>query len=134
MSLTPEQIDEMVAESAPMVPWEDRRCWFELSAKQEECFRWLMPNPCFTDEQRFWLGKWVLPVDTETLDELNGLMPPNNVIAPRVAEDETLWINADLLSDALDDRRLSAALPVLGTLPLTYVHTIVWPQPEDDHG
>lgn len=44
------------------------------------------------------------------------------------------FIGADLLSDALDGRRLSALLPILETLPLTYVETIEWPVVEEVEG
>jgi hypothetical protein len=125
MSLTPEQIEKMVDEWAPIM--ENPIPWIDLSPKQEECSRWLMPNPSFTDDQRFWLGKWVLPVTPEQVSDLNALMPPHNVIAPREAEDGSLWVNSDLLSDALDGGRLSALLPILETLPLTYAPGIVWP-------
>lgn len=128
MSLTPEQIEDMVTLSAPLV--ENPLPWSELSPEQQVAFRLLMPDPSFTDEQRFWLGQWVLAVETQQVEALNALMPPNNVIAPREAEDGSLYVGADLLSDALDGRRLAALLPTLETLPLTFAETIVWPEPQ----
>lgn len=128
MSLTQEQIDGMVALSAPLVgnplPWTD------LSPEQQAAFRLLMPDPAFDDTQRFYLGLWAFPVTTEQVDALNNLMPAHHVIAPRAAESGALFIGADLLSDALDGRRLSALLPILETLPLTYAPGIVWPEEE----
>ena len=125
MSLTQDQIDGMVALSAPLVahplPWAD------LSPEQQGAFRLLMPDPAFDDIQRHYLGLWVLPVTSQQVDDLNALMPANSGIAPRAAEDGTLWIGADLLSDALDGRRLSPLLPMLETLPLPYAETITWP-------
>lgn len=124
MILTQEQIDGMVALSAPLVaaplPWTD------LSPEQQGAFQLLMPDPSFDDIQRFYLGLWVLSVTSQQVDDLNALMPPGSVIEPRVAEN-SLFVNADLLSDALDGRRLAALLPVLETLPLTYAETVTWP-------
>lgn len=129
MSLTQEQMDLMVELSAPLV--ENPLPWLELSPDQQDAFRFLMPNPSFGDLQRHFIGLWVLPVTSGQVDDMNALMPPNSVIAPRVAEDGRLFVGADLLSDALDGRRLSATLPVLEALPLTYAETVTWPVEEE---
>lgn len=130
MSLTQEQMDLMVELSAPLV--ENPLSWLGLSPNQQNAFRFLMPDPSFDDTQRHYLGLWMLEISPEQLDDANALMPPNSVIFPRVAEDERLFVGADLLSDALDGRRLSALLPILETLPLTYVDTITFPEPETE--
>jgi hypothetical protein len=125
MSLTLEQIDEMVTLSAPLV--ENPLPWSDLSPEQQTAFRLLMPDPSFTNEQRFWLGQWVLAVTPEQVEAINALMPPNNVVSARESVDGALYVGADLLSDALDGRRLAALLPTLETLPLTFAETIAWP-------
>lgn len=128
MSLTQEQMDLMVLLSAPLV--ENPLPWVSLSPDQQDAFRFLMPNPSFGSLQRHFIGLWVLPVTPEQVEDMNGLMPPNSVIAPRAAADGRLFVGADLLSDALDGKRLSSLLPILETLPLTYVEIISFPEPE----
>lgn len=122
--MTAEQINLIVTLSAPLVgnplPWEG------LSPEQKGAFQLLMPSPSFDADQRFYLSLWWFPVAPEQLDQLNALTPPHMVIQAREAEGQ-LWIGADLLSDALDGRRLAAILPILETLPLTYRPAETWP-------
>lgn len=122
--MTAEQINLVVSFSAPLV--DNPLPWSSLSPEQQDAFRLLMPAPSFDADQRFYLSLWWLPVTPEQLDQLNALTPPHMVIQAREAEGQ-LYIGADLLSDALDGRRLSALLPILETLPLNYRPPETWP-------
>ncbi len=125
MSLTQEQIDGMVALSAPLV--ENPLPWAELSEAQQGAFRLLMPGPGGFDQmQRYWLHQWWLPVTAGQLDVLNGMMPAGSVIEGRASADGGIYIGADLLSDALDGGPLADLLPVLEGIPLTFGLTIAW--------
>lgn len=127
--MTAEKINLVVSLSAPLVA--DPLSWSSLSPEQQDAFRLLMPSPSFDAEQRFYLSLWWLPISVEQLDQLNALTPPRMVIQAREAEGQ-LYIGADLLSDALDGRRLSALLPILETLPITYRPAETWPVAEGE--
>ncbi len=130
MSLTEQQIEEMVALSAPLM--ENPLPWVELSQEQQAAFRLLMPQPSFDSVQRHFLSLWWLPFPSELIDDLNAGCPTGTQIVPREDGDGGLWLSADLLSDALDGRRLSALLPILETLPLIYRPAETWPVAEED--
>lgn len=124
MSLTTEQIELMVQESESLVlnplPWKN------LSQVQHDVFLWLMPNPSFTETQRHYLSLWVLPVTQQQLNDINALMPSHHVVEPRKSLQDHLYINADLLSDAINEGRLSSILSIIDSLPLTYSFMIQW--------
>lgn len=132
--LSQEQIDAMIALSAPLV--ENPLPWSSLSEEQKGMFLLLMPQPeaGFNEVQRFYLSLWWLPVTSEQLDEVNTLCPPNTAIAPRLDAEGNRYIGADLLSDALFGGRLSALEPLLTTLPLTYRQAETWPVPVEEEG
>ncbi len=121
------KVAEMVEISAPMVG--NPLPWVSLNEDQQRVFRYLMPDPCFDEVQAHFLSLWWLPVTEQQLADLNALMPPNNVISARVSLAGTLYVGADLLSDALDGRVLADLLPIIETLPLNYAETITWEEP-----
>lgn len=128
--MTAEQIDAIVSASAPLV--ESPLPWSDFSPEQQDVFRLLMPQPSFDSDQRFYLSLWWLPVSAEEIEGLNSLCPPGTAIVGREDGEGGLWVCADLLSDALDGRRLSALLPILETLPLTYRPPEMWPEPKEE--
>ncbi len=126
MSLSQQQIDEMIALSAPLVT--SPQPWAQLSTQQRAAFRLLMPAGFggFDDDQRFWLRQWWLPSNADQIQQLVVLCPADTVVAGRIAADGRIFLSADLLSDALDGGRLAALMPVLEMLPLTFAETITW--------
>ena len=127
--MTQDQIDLLIELSAPLVG--DPKSWLEVSTEQREAFMLLMPSDFFTPEQYYWLSFWWLPSSVEGLAALNSLCPPNTTITGREDIHGDLFVSCDLLSDALNGGSLSALLPILKTLPLTYKHAEEWPVIED---
>ncbi len=128
--MTPEQIDLLRDLSAPLV--ENPLPWSALSPEQQNAFRLLMPDPTFTDDQRECVNLWWLPVTPEQVQELKPLCPAGSEYPGREDIEENLFLSSDLLSDALDGRRLAALLPILQTLPLTYKLPEEWPVPDPE--
>lgn len=124
--MTPEEISAITAAGdllrANPMPWEDLPQ--EASAVLAAA---LMPAPSFTLEQRGYLNLWWLPVSQEGLSALNALCPPDTILTARAQVDGSLYLNADLLSDALEGGRLAALLPILKTMTLTYFLPEDWP-------
>jgi len=108
------------------------RPWSALTGQEQSTLRQaLMPDPSFTPDQLDYLHRWWLPVTADQLAALNAAAPERMDIAPRPDAAAQLYVSADLLSDALDGRRLAALLPVLSSLVLTYEDTIEWPVAEE---
>lgn len=123
--MTPEIIQALIDASAPLVA--NPLPWSELSPEQQGVFRALMPQPSFTPDQREWLSLWWLPVTQEQVDGYNALLPANTRLAPREDIHGNLFLSVDVLSDVLDNGRLSVLATVLDDLPLTYKATEEWP-------
>ena len=89
----------------------------------------MMPGPDgFSDAQRAYFVKWQLEVPSEEwLAALNAKMPPpdNTIISARTGLDGTLYIGADLLSDAINGGKMAALFDDLKTLTFRYVTE--WP-------
>jgi hypothetical protein len=126
--MTEQQQAELIKAAAPLV--ENPTAWRDLGDEARGLFMLLFPRPSFTEEQRFWLSRWWLPVDDETIAALNEAAPRNTSIHASTDLAGDRFVSADLLSDAIDGRRLSALLPILETLPLHYRPPEAWPQPE----
>lgn len=86
----------------------------------------------FSEDQRAFFAEWWLEVDEKTLDTINSLMPPNNVVAPRVDTDGKLWINFDLFTDAWDGGRLASIIDILRDLKPVQKDAADWPVADDD--
>ena len=109
------------------------RPWSALTAQEQATLRQaLMPDPSFTPDQLDYLHRWWLPVTADQLAALNAAAPERMDIAPRSDSTGQPYVSADLLSDALDGRRLAALLPVLSNLVLTYEEAIQWPSPAEE--
>jgi hypothetical protein len=129
--MTPEQLtaigDSLKAQPAA---WQDLPV--ELQAALTEYF----DTRPFTDEIRRWLSKWVMgPVSDEQKQEIETLYADAKPVTSwqgRIAADGKRYYGADLLTDALDGRRLSALLPALQGLTLRDVDSIVWPKPQPE--
>jgi hypothetical protein len=128
--MTEEQQQLLIEASAPLLI--NPQPWVELSQELKELFYLLFPRPSFSDEQRYWLQFWWLPVTNEIVDQLNALCPPMTQVSTRVDVEGNQFIPASLLSDAVDGRRLSMLLPILQLLPLAYKAEEDWPIPEND--
>jgi len=102
----------------------------DMQAAMTEYFR---PLP-FPADRREWLSKWVLgPVSDSQkaeIETLYGNRKPLTNWEGRRDADGNRWYGADLLTDALDNRRLAVLLPVLETLTLRYAEEIAWPEVE----
>ncbi len=128
--MTPETIDLLRNLSAPLL--ESPLPWESLSPEQQNAFRLLMPDPTFTNDQREYINLWWLPVTPEQVQEIKLLCPTGSVYPGREDLEGNLFVCSDLLSDALDGRRLAALLPILQMLPLTYKLPEEWPVPEPE--
>lgn len=127
--MTQNQIDLLIELSAPLV--DTPKSWLELSVAQRDAFMLLLPSESFTEVQYYWLSFWWFKSSVEVLASLNQLCPPNTMITGREDIYGDLYISCDLISDALNVGRLSALLPILETLPLTYKPAEEWPTIED---
>lgn len=95
------------------------------------CKSLLMPSPVFSEVQRGFVQRWFLEVTADQASDLESLWPSGSQYPPR-EHDGRLLLSIDLLSDALDDGRLSAMLPILITCPLIRVFPEDWPaSPEE---
>ena len=83
----------------------------------------------FDGQQADWIYSWLLEVTPEQLADLQALHPRQYVA--REATDGTLYLSAALLTDAIEGRSLSAAMPILGTLTLRYVDAVEFPPPPE---
>ena len=128
--MTDEQQAALMEAAAPLI--ETPTAWRDLSDELRGLFMLLFPAPSFTAAQRFWVARWWLPVTSEQLAALNEAAPSNTRIAAATALDGNRYVSCDLLSDAINGRRLSSLLPVLETLPLTYLPPEAWPEPESN--
>ena len=92
----------------------------------------LRPDPIhgFSGQQAAWIYAWLLEVTADQLAELQDLHPRQ--YAAREATDGTLYLSAALLTDAVDGRSLSAALPILANLTLRHSTAVTFPEPETD--
>lgn len=91
------------------------------------------PRPTFTPEQRGFLDHWWLEVNDEQLAEINAKLPSHNVVSPRLDNEGSKWISADLFTDAaLPGKRLYAILPELLSLALYYHEDDSWPVMESE--
>jgi len=130
--MTEQQTAMLIELSAPLVA--EPKSWAELTEEQQEAFRWLLPEPGigFSDEQRYWLNFWWLPVSAEDVSALNELMPANHRLSARADADGNLWLNSDVLSDAIDGGPWAAIWSTVSTLPLTYRAEESWPSPKEE--
>ena len=126
--MTEQQQAALMKAAAPLV--ETPTAWKDLGDEMRGLFMLLFPQPSFTPEQRFWVSRWWLPVTDEQLAALNEAAPSNTRIAAATALDGKQYVSCDLLSDAINGRRLAALLPILEALPLHYLPPEAWPEPE----
>ena len=84
----------------------------------------------FSDQQAAWIYGWLMEVTAEQLADLQALHPRQ--YAAREATDGKLYLSADLLTDALDGRSLSAAAPILTSLTLYHTTSVTFPAPESE--
>jgi hypothetical protein len=104
------------------------RAWAALSQQEQATLcNLLLPAPTFTAAQSAYLSRWWLPVTTDQVEKLNAAAPAHRQISPRKALDGLDCVLVDLLSDAINSGPLAALLPILATLPLTYLTEIDWP-------
>lgn len=127
--MTQEQTDLLIKLSAPLVA--TPKSWLELSEAQRDVFMLLLPSNSFTEEQYYWLSFWWLKSSVEELAALNSLCPPNTTITGREHIHGDIYVSCDLLSDALYGGSLSALLPILETLPITFKPAEEWPVSEN---
>lgn len=91
----------------------------------------MRPRPSFTADQRMYLDCWWLSIVQNQLDAINGRLPTNTVVSPRVDGDGNLWLSADLFTDAVEPQmRLYAILENLLELELHYHESDYWPVEE----
>jgi hypothetical protein len=83
----------------------------------------------FNPAQSAFLRRWWLVCHPETEAAINALPHPSKVKSVTAADGRTL-LSADLLSDALNGRRLADALPLLQGLTLVCDPTFPAPEPE----
>jgi hypothetical protein len=83
----------------------------------------------FNAAQSAFLRRWWLVCQPDTEAAINALPHPSKVKAVTDAAGRTL-LSADLLSDALNGRRLADALPMLQGLTLVCDPTFPAPEPE----
>jgi len=95
------------------------RSFSELSATTRAIIR---REGAHIREQREFFQEWWLQVDAAKLAEINALLPPHNIVEPRVDINGLLWVCSDLVSDP----RLNAVLP-LRLLKLTFKDATHWP-------
>lgn len=121
--MSPEQQASLIAAGDYMranpLPWEDYPKWVTDIAVSL-----LMPGPNgFIPEQSAYLKLWNLQVTSEQLSGLNSKIPLkfNTIITARQGIDGNLYISADLLSDAILNRRLSFLFDDLKSLPMYYL-------------
>lgn len=96
-----------------------------LATDQLETFETYLKARPFTEKEReYWQLCW-LEVDQPTIDKINAALPPNNVVEPRTLGGK-LYINADLLSDAVDGGRLADILGFLDTLLWSFIDPWKW--------
>ena len=124
--MTEQQQAALMEAAAPLI--DTPTAWRDLGDELRGLFMLLFPNPSFTPEQRFWVARWWLPVTEGQLDAMNEAAPQNTRIAAATALDGNQYVSCDLLSDAINGRRLSSLLPVLETLTLTYLPPEAWPE------
>jgi len=84
----------------------------------------------FNADQSVFLRRWWLVCQTDTEAAINALPHSTKVKAVTDADGRTL-LSADLLSDALNGRRLADALPLLQGLTLVCDPAFPEPRPED---
>jgi len=83
----------------------------------------------FNADQSAFLRRWWLVCQPDTEAAINAL-PHDSKVKAIADEDERLLLGADLLSDALNGRRLADALPILQGL--TLVCDPEFPAPESE--
>ena len=92
----------------------------------------LRPDPIrgFSEQQSAWIYAWYLEVTPDKLAELQALHPRQ--YAARKGTDGKLYLSAALLTDAVNGRSLSAALPILANLKLRHDTAVTFPKPATD--
>lgn len=103
------------------------RAWSELSANEQTVLRAIMPQPSFTPLQRAWMATWWMACTAEQVAELNATTDGMR-IEPREDVNGNLFVGADLLSDALDNRTISECLPILEQMTLHRKADSDWPK------
>lgn len=107
--------------------------WDGLTPEQQATLKTgLMPDGPFLPVQRELLSRWWLPVDEADLEALNAACPPDTQLTGRAQTGGQLYVCADLLSDALDGKRLAGCLSLLQSKTLTYFLSEEWPQEESE--
>lgn len=128
--MTQEQIELLVSvgDSIRANP----RSYSELEDQEKQILESLLiPDSSFDSTQRYFLGKWFLETPDEAQQELTGLWPQGSKYPTRELNGKQ-YLSSDLLSDALNGRRLTSMLPILETLVLVYIEPEEWPQPETE--
>lgn len=130
--MTQQQLDDLIVLSAPLL--DNPLPWNQLTPDQQSAFKILMPQPKegFTEDQRYWINKWWLPITEQQIENINDLVPANTKFVGREDINGDLFLNVDLLSDSLNNGRLSSILFILETLPLTYKLEEEWPEIEPE--
>lgn len=84
----------------------------------------------FSEQQSAWIYGWLMEVTADKLADLQSLHPRQ--YAAREATDGKLYLSAAPLTDAVDGRSLSAALPILANLTLRHDTAVTFPEPATD--
>jgi hypothetical protein len=100
-----------------------------LATDQLERFNTFLRARPFTEKERaYWELCW-LEITQPQLDSINAALPPHTVATAR-AYDGKLYINSDIISDAIDDGRLSAIYVIVSSLTWRYINPWEWEQAE----
>jgi|GEM_PF-5688749 len=121
------QEEEQIMQQASAAMVDTPTPWASLTPLQQLIFRGLMPQPSFTPQQHEYISRWWLPLSNQQLSDINALCPADTRVEGREDGHGQLYVSCDLLSDALDGGRLWALLPLLETMPLTYLLPEAWP-------
>ena len=99
-----------------------------LAAAELDTLRsFLLARP-FTERERAYYALCWLPVTQALVDAVNATITGTRRFQAREGAGGQLYLNLDILSDAVDNGSLSGALPLLEDLPFAYIDPWEWPE------
>lgn len=85
----------------------------QLSPEDKAVFIDIHESRGFSDEQRHDLNNWWLRVTEEDIININSSIPENTIIEAVTHPDGFDYINSDVISDAIEGRRLDSCISIL---------------------
>lgn len=87
--------------------------WRDLSDEDKKVFLEINGILGFSEEQRHDLNNWWLRVTEEDIININSSIPENTIIEATTHPDGFDYINSDVISDAIEGRRLDSCISIL---------------------